>query len=130
MVNEINVLDYGTHKMLDVFLNSFKSINFFIILFIICYIISKKASKKAFKCNNIIFLVLTIFYIIISFIKAYVLSNLPPHDLRKDLCGLEYSIIQTIVTYHIPIIYTIIIFANTIDEKIKLKKFKTNREEK
>ena len=67
-------------------------------------------SKKAFIVNNITYLVLTIVYFIISFIKAYTISNLPPHDLRKDLCGLEYSIMQMIITYHIPIIYTIIIF--------------------
>lgn len=115
---------YGTHDMLEVFCESFKLVRLilFVVLFFIGFAISKKISKKAFNLNNKIYLLLGIFYLIISVIKAYVLSNLPPHDLGKDLCGMGYSFIQMISAYHIPIIYTIIMLAKVIDKKIKDKR--------
>ena len=115
---------YATHDMLDVFYNSFKikKLILFSVLFFIGFAISKKINKKTFKLNNILYLLLGIFYIIISIIKAYILSKIPPHDLGKDFCGIGYSIIQTIIMYHIPIIYTIILLAILGDKKIKDKK--------
>ena len=110
---------YGTHDGLEVFVDSFKSVGLilFTILFFIGFAISKKMSKKTFSVNNTIYLLLGIFYLIISIIKAYILSNLPPHDLGKDFCGIGYSLIQTIIMYHIPIIYTIMLLAMLADKK-------------
>lgn len=115
---------YGTHDMLKVFLDSFKfqKILIFLGLLFIGNIISKRISEKSFKLNKRIYLGLGILYICISFIKAYVLSKIPLHDLGKDLCGIGYSFIQMISVYHIPIIYTIIILARLIDKKIKDKR--------
>lgn len=127
MENIVNEINFGTHKMINVFFDSFKTIKLFIILFIISFFITKKISKKAFAFNNILYIILTIFYLIISIIKAFALSNLPPHNLEKDLCGIKYSVIQIIISYHIPIIYTIILFAKIIDKKIKAKKEKNKQ---
>ena len=115
---------YGTHRFIDVFFNDFKLFKLvnFLLLFFIGVFISRKISKKSFKINKKMYLFLGIFYLIISIIKAYILSKLPPHDLEKDFCGIGYSIIQAIIMYHIPIIYTIIILAILGDKKIKDKR--------
>ena len=124
------MLYYGKHEMSEVFIDSLKSLKLFIILFALCFIISKKVSKKAFTINNITYLLLIIFYLTTSILKAYILSNLPNHDLRKDLCGLEYSIIQVIIAYHIPIIYTIILSAAKLDKELILRKKSKDMSEK
>ena len=128
MNNNINLIlnekIYGTHNFLDVFCNDFKILgvfNFFILFFVGVFI-SRKISKKMFKLSKVMYLLLTIFYVIMSLVKAYILSKMPPHDLGKDLCGLGYSFIQIISVYHIPIIYTIIVLAKLMDKKIKDKR--------
>ena len=124
-MNNLNELEnIGTHKFLDVLLNSFRSgfLIGFIVLFFITFFISKKISKKAFNRNNLIYGLLFFIYLIISLIKAYTLSNLPPHDLSKDLCGLRYDAIKVTSIFHIPLIYTLIILAKYGDKRIKDKK--------
>lgn len=123
-MNNIVSQNYGTHDILEVFYNSFdlKKIIIFLMLFFVGNIIGKIISKKCFLVNKRMYLFLGVFYLIISMIKAYILSKIPPHDLGKDLCGIGYSFIQMISVYHIPIIYTIIILARLIDKKIKDKR--------
>lgn len=116
------IIKYGTHQFINEFLNSFLFLKLFIISFIVNFFISKKISKKTFKFNNICYLLLTISYLIVSIIQAYTISKLPPHNLLKDMCGLNYTIIQIVIAYHTPIIYTILLFAKLIDKNLKKKK--------
>ena len=122
MENIVSEMYYGTHQFAVVFFKSFYRLILFMILYFISFLITKKINKKFFKFNNILYLILIIIYLTITTIKAYILSNLPPHNLLKDLCGLKFDIIQIILSYYVPIIYTIILSAKIIDEKIKKRK--------
>ncbi|MBR3888108.1 MAG: hypothetical protein IKJ32_03320 [Clostridia bacterium] len=119
MENIVSGIHYGTHQFADVFFESFDKLILFLILYFISFFITKRISKKTFIFNNILYSILIIIFLITTTIKAYVLSKLPPHDLLKDLCGLKFSLVQIILTYYIPIIYTIILFAQVIAGKMK-----------
>lgn len=125
---------YGTHKFTNILEKSFtsESLIVLIILFIICFFISKQLSKKTFKINNLIFLGLLIVYIILSVIKAYNLSKLPPHNLLKDMCGVKFDIVIIVESLFVPVLYTIIILAKLGNKIIKgnHKKNKENKGEK
>ena len=122
----------GTHKFSDILIQSFTGRDkiFFVILFLICFFISKKLGKKVFKINNVLFLILFITYGIISFIKAYYVSKLPPHNILKDFCGLKFDIVATVVIFILPLIYTLILLVIPLDRKIKNKKHSENEENK
>lgn len=122
MENIVSEMYYGTHQFGDIFFKSFDRLILFMILYFISFFITKKISKKFFSFNNILYLILIIIYFITTIIKAQILSNLPPHYLLKDSCGLKFDIIQIILSYYVPIIYTIILSAKIIDEKIKKRK--------
>ena len=122
MENIVSEMYYGTHQFADIFFKSFDRLILCTILYFISFFITKKISKKFFSFNNILYLILIIFYLITTIIKAQILSNLPPHYLLKDSCGLQFDIVQIILSYYVPIIYTIILSAKIIDEKIKKRK--------
>ena len=118
---ELSTLHYGTHEWTDVFFSSFARMHIFIVLFIIGLFISKKLTKKDFIVTNTVYLSLFVFYIIISIIKANALSSLPSHDLLKDLCGLNYELIQIALQIPIPAFYTIALCIKRIIKQLKEK---------
>ena len=114
----------GTHSFKEVLLEGIKPLIVIAVFLLIGCLISKKISKKAIRFNTILYSILLITYVTTAFLKAYKKINIPPHNILKDMCTLQFDLFIVVIVWIIPFIYSILLLAKWGDTKIKEKKDK------
>ena len=121
----------GRHSIEEVILDGIIPLLILVFFGIAGIMVSKKTSKKTYRTTVVFYCVLLIAYIVTTVLKGYKMLNMPPHNMLKDLCSMEYDIIGLFCVWFIPLIYTIILLAGWRDlkDKEKKQKIKENKDE-
>ena len=121
----------GRHSIEEVILDGIIPLLILVFFGIAGIMVSKKTSKKTYRTTVVFYCVLLIAYIVTTVLKGYKMLNMPPHNMLKDLCSMEYDIIGLFCVLFIPLIYTIILLAGWRDlkDKEKKQKIKENKDE-